>query len=303
MSTQRRFLPSISCLRALEAVDRLGSAVAAAEDLALTPSAVSRQLKVLEEQMGVTLLVRDGKGLKLTASGERYAHSIRATLDDLAQSSLRLKAGGESNSLNIALPTTFGLHWMWPRIARFLRHHPQILINQSTRLARVDFAREKFDMAVYFGIQDWPGVAYLPLAYDRLVPVAAPALAPAAPTEVAALLNVPLLHLESRPGAWETWFERQAVSPGHLHGMLFDQFLSLQAAAVAGFGAALLPEFLARPEIASGRLVQLGPAQPDPPNDQEGDAMYYLVWPRDHDPDPALARFLDWFRQESEVLD
>lgn len=295
MSIQRRFLPSISCLRALEAVDRLGSAVAAADDLALTHSAVSRQLKVLEQQMGVTLLVRDGKGLKLTPAGQRYAQSIRANLDDLAQSSLRLKAAGESGSLSLALPPSFGLCWMWPRLVGFMRHHPDILINQSTRLTRFDFNREKFDAAVHFGLKDWPGVEYLPLARDLLVPVAAPALAAENPGNIESLLDKPLLHLESRPGAWEAWFETNGVTPGHLHGMLFDQFSSLAEAAAAGFGMALLPDFLAQREIASGRLVRIGQSCRDPA------AMYFLVWQQGQEPRASLRLLLDWFRAESEV--
>uniref|UniRef100_UPI000D378132 LysR family transcriptional regulator n=1 Tax=Mangrovicoccus ximenensis TaxID=1911570 RepID=UPI000D378132 len=91
MSIPRRFLPSISSLVALEAVDRLGSAVAAAQDLSLTHSAVSRQLKVLEEQIGVPLFRRDGKGLALTPAGAGYARAVRGVLEDLGQASLRLR--------------------------------------------------------------------------------------------------------------------------------------------------------------------------------------------------------------------
>ncbi len=290
MIAPRRFLPSISSLLALEAVDRLGSAIAAAEDLSLTHSAVSRQLKVLEEQIGVPLLVREGKGLRLTAAGTGYARSVRAVLGDLAQASLLLRAAGTSNSLTIALPPAFGLHWMAPRLFAFMRAHPGILVNQATRTGPIDFAREKYDAAVHCGPQDWPGVHYLPLAPDCLVPVAAPSLLPDAMPEAAALLCLPLLHLEGRPGAWESWFARQNVAPGQLRGPLFDRFDAMAAAAAAGLGAALLPDFLAEKEIAAGRLVRAGAAHADP------DSGYSLVWPRGAEPKPALDLFAGWFR-------
>lgn len=286
MMTPRRFLPSVASLRALEAVGRLGSAVAAAGELALTHSAVSRQLKTLEEQLGVALLVRDGKGLRLTEAGEAYARSVRIYLGDLAQASLRLKAAGQAHTLDLALPPSFGLCWMAPHLHGFMRANPAIMVNQGTRLGRFDFAREKFDAAVHFGAQDWPGVAYLPLWPDRQLPVAAPGLAGSAPRRPEEILALPLLHLDSRPGAWESWFAGQGVTPANLRGPLFDQFLAMAEAAAAGLGAALLPDFLAEREIRAGRLVQIGPEARDPA------ARYWLVWPEETQPKPSLQLFI-----------
>lgn len=297
MSIQRRFLPSISSLRALEAVDRLGSTIAAADDLSLTHSAVSRQLKTLQDQLGVTLLVRTGKGLQLTSAGESYVRAVRDTLDDLAQASLRLRAAGETDSLNLASPASFAIHWLGPRLQEFLRRNPDILINQSTRQTRFDFSREKFDLAVHFGTRDWPGVDYLALARDVLVPVASPALLPPGLRPAEEILTLPLLHLENRPGAWESWFEHQGTAPGHLRGMLFDLFLSLAEAAVAGLGVALLPDFLARKEIAQGRLFQIGEAVTDPGN------LYYLVWPRHGEIRAPQRALIDHLHRVSEVPD
>lgn len=283
MSVQRRFQPSISSLRALEAVDRLGSAVAAADDLSLTHSAISRQLRALQDQLGVTLFVREGKGQRLTLAGQTYARSIRDNLDDIARASLRLRAAGEAQSLNLAVPLTFGLHWLGPRLSPFLKAHPDLMIHQSTRDQQVDFGREKFDAAVHFGARDWPGVDYLTLAPNRLIPVAAPDIGTTAgllsPAEI---LDLPLMHLESRPGAWEAWFEQQGHPVDHLRGLLFDQFVSLAASAASGLGAALLPDFLADREIAAGRLIQIGAAFEDPGNG------YHLVWSREH---PSSAEF------------
>ncbi|WP_138472576.1 LysR substrate-binding domain-containing protein [Poseidonocella sp. HB161398] len=291
MSIPRRFLPSISCLLALEAVDRLGSAVAAAADLSLTHSAVSRQLKALEEQMGVPLLVRDGKGLKLTAAGAGYARAVRGCLGTLAEASLRLRAAGAADSLSLALPPAFGEHWMAPRLFAFMRRHPGLAVHQRTRSGPVDVAGERLDAAVQRGAGGWPGLRELALAEDRLVPVGAPELLPAGVPAPAALLALPLLHLEGRPGAWESWFQQQGVAPGRLRGPLFDRFGALAAAAAAGLGLALLPDFLADKEIAAGRLAAAGAGWSDPAS------RYWLVWPREAEPGPALRLLLAHLRR------
>ena len=115
MIAPRRFLPSIPSLLALEAVDRLGSASAAAEDLSLTQSAVSRQLKQLEEQMEVDLICRDQMRLQLTPAGIGFAREARVILSRLAQASVNLRANPDGGSLNLSILASFGLHWLAPR--------------------------------------------------------------------------------------------------------------------------------------------------------------------------------------------
>jgi len=291
MIAPRRFLPSISSLLALEAVERLGSATAAAEELALTHSAVSRQLKTLQDQIGVTLLRREGKGLVLTPAGVDYAASIRDYLQDLARASLKIRAAGEQSSLNIAVLPAFGTHWLLPRLRRFAAEHPEITLNFGTRLSPFDFTREPFDAAIHFGGADWPGATHLELARERVIPACAPGLA-AGPLRPEDLLDLPLLHLESRPGAWEDWFARQGCPAGHLRGMLFDQFGQMAEAAALGYGVALLPAFLAEAEFRSGRL------HPAVAGYTEVDGAYHLVWPQVRPPSRALQRLLGWMEAE-----
>ena len=279
MIAPRRFLPSVSSLLALEAVERLGTATAAAEELSLTHSAVSRQLKALEEQIGVTLFVREGKGLALTQAGSDYAASVRDYLQDLARASLKIRAGGEKQSLNLAVLPAFGTHWLLPRLKDFAAAHPEITLNLSTRLQPFDFLGDPFDAAIHFGGRDWPGVAYRQLTREEVIPAAAqPGLVT---PEV--LLSQPLLHLESRPGAWEEWFARHDTPAERLRGMLFDQFSQIAEAASLGFGVALLPRFLAEAEFARGRLYPLA----DHYTPAEG--AYWLVWPQLRPVSPALA--------------
>lgn len=291
MIAPRRFLPSISSLLALEAVDRLGSATAAAEDLALTHSAISRQIKALEEQIGVSLFYRRGKTLQLTPAGAVYARSVRECLSDLARASLKVKASGSRPSLNLAVLPAFGMSWLGPRLKPFLAAHPSILINQATRIKPFDFDLEDFDAAIHFGTEQWVGVDYLPLLRERVIAVCAPDMAPDLPLTPEDMLRKPLLHLESRPGAWEEWFAAHGIEANKLRGMLFDQFINISEAAVAGLGYALLPEFLAEGEFQRGRLV---PACADY-LDVEG--TYYLVWAQ-HRPIPEPLQYLIAYLRE-----
>ena len=297
MIAPRRFLPSISSLLALEAVDRLGTATAAADELSLTHSAVSRQLKVLEEQLAVRLLVREGKRLRLTSAGAAYAQSVRTILNDLARESLKLKATGSRDSLNLAILPAFGMYWLNPRLRAFCDAYPDILVNQTTRVAPFDFQRENFDAAMHFGTRDWAGVEYLPLANERVLAVCAPNFAPDLPMPPQRMLEMPLLHLESRSGAWERWFHEHGCDARHLRGMLFDQFANMVEAAAAGFGAALLPDFLASKELKSGRLVPASSGYMD------AEGTYFLIWPKAANPSEALVRLIDWLSQSADVPD
>lgn len=290
MIAPRRFLPSIQSLLALEAVERTGSVGAAAEDLALTHSAVSRQLRGLQDQIGVELFRRRGKGLSLTQSGVDYARSARGCLQDLARASLKLRAAGSRASLNLAIRPTFGMHWLAPRLRQFAELHADITINLSTRLAPFDLAHEGIDAAVHFGERDWTGMAYLPLAGERLIPCCHPSLLPQG-AEAAELLSKPLLHLGNRPGAWEEWFEQHGLCAVHLRGMLFDQFVPMAEAAALGFGIALLPDHLAERHFAEGRL------RPAWPEYTDAKGQYYLVWSPLQTPGRPLALLLDFLRQ------
>jgi DNA-binding transcriptional LysR family regulator len=289
MIASRRFLPSISSLLALESVARLGSATAAAEELSLTHSAVSRQLKVLEEQIGVQMLVREGKGLSLTNAGAAYAQSVRGVLQDLARASHRITVNGGGTSFNLAILPTFGMYWLSPRLRDFAQVYPEVVINQATRVAPFDFTYEPFDAAIHFGERDWPGVNYLPLAPERMLAVCAPNLARSGPLASQELAKMPLLHLETRPGLWERWFTEHGLTATPQKGMLFDQFSNMAEAAAQGMGVALLPDFLARSEIARGRLVQAST------DEMAVDGTYYLVWPKGPI-SPSFAQFLDFLR-------
>lgn len=299
MTLPRRFLPSISSLRALEALDRLGSATAAAAELSQTQSAVSRQLKTLEDQLGVTLIVRQGRSIHLTPDAADYADKIRAALQQIAQASVKLTANPAGGSLRLAILPTFGMRWLVPRLADFARLYPEVTINLSTRLKPFNFVTEPFDAAIHFGKPDWLGTEALRLRTERVVAVATPEfLVQHAPIESAAdLLRLPLLQIETRPNAWPAWFEAQGVSGARVSGTIYDQFSTITQAALHGLGVALLPDFLVEQELATGRL-----------RSAFGDktlisGSYYLVWPVQNGRDPALRTFRDWLAGQAEDED
>lgn len=296
MIAPRRYLPSIPALQALEAVDRLGSATAAAEELSLTQSAVSRQLKALEDQLGVQLLSRASKRLSLTQAGMAYVADIRVGLQKIAQASIKLQTNPGGGVVNLTILPTFGMRWLVPRLPRFSSAHPEVSINMTTRLEPFNFATEPFDAAITFGTGDWPDTRKMWLSRERVVPVALPDLLNTETVHSGHdLLRLPLLHIQHRPRAWKKWFAAKGIDTGRLPGMVYDQFPTIVQAALHGLGVALLPEFLIQQELADGRLQVAVDGSPLSLGD------YWLVWPEERDGDPALAALCRWLAQEVEA--
>jgi LysR family transcriptional regulator, glycine cleavage system transcriptional activator len=294
----RRFLPSMTALSALESIYRLGSVTAAAEELALSQSAVSKQLLTLEAALGVSLASREGNRLRLSPAAQSYAAEIREALARIGQASMRLSVNPTGGSLSLAILPTFGMRWLMPRLPRFAESHPEITIHMGTRLARFNFAAEGFDAAIHYGAADWPGCAHLKLRAETVLPVCAPALLTrhtvARPSD---LLGLPLLHIQTRPTAWADWLAHWGVKSAVPHGTLHDQFSTITQAAIHGLGVALLPDYLADAPMARGELVPAwGGATP-------ALGAYWLVWPKEKSQDPALRQFCDWLASEAETED
>lgn len=291
MQTPRRFLPPTAQLAAFEAVARTLSMTEAARELALTQSAVSRQIRALEDQLGAQLFTRDHPALRLTAGGEAYAREIRDALRRIGQATLALRANPDGGTLTLAILPTFGTRWLAPRLPGFLSAHTGVQLNLVTRLNRFDFAAETVDAAIHFGQADWPGTDQAFLRDETVVPVAAPELV--ARLQIGspeALPAAPLLHLASRPDAWETWLTTYGVAYSAVRGMLFDQFATLAQAAISGLGIALLPRFLFHDELAQGRLCVVL----DRPMTSRG--SYWLCWPPDRASYPPLVAFRGWLQ-------
>ncbi|WP_184655636.1 LysR family transcriptional regulator [Rhizobium soli] len=296
MLPPRRFLPSFSLLAAFEAAARSGSVTAAANELGLTQSAVSRQISALEKQLGVALFLRERQTIRLTLAGDAYAREVREALRRISNASLNLRANPSGGTLNLGILPFFGARWLTPRIGRFLDLHPGVVVNLTTRLEPFDFRFDTLDAAIHFGSARWPGAALTFLMDEDVIPACSPDFlrkhAIRAPGD---LVHAPLLHLNSRPDAWETWFRTAATEFDALHGMLFDQFATMVEAAVAGLGTALLPRFLIERELQQGLLVEAVAGG------SMGTGQYYLAYPPDRATYPPLAVFRDWISREIEA--
>lgn len=293
MLSARRFLPSLSLLSAFEAAARTGSVTAAARELQLTQSAVSRQIRLLEEQLGADLFVRERQTIRLTLAGESYVREIREALKRISAASLNLRANPEGGSLNLAILPTFGTRWLAPRLSSFLQSNPGVTVNLTTRLQPFDFRLESIDAAIYFGMPHWPGAELTLLMHETVMPVCSPAFRDAHGLfEPAALLSAPLLHITTRPDAWESWLTANGVPFQNVHGMLFDQFSTITEAAVCGLGAALLPTLLIEAELASGALVPVGATL-------ENAGCYYLAWPDERRDYRPLTAFRHWIAAQA----
>lgn len=293
MATPRRLLPSISLLTAFEAVIRTGSTLAAARDLDLTQGAVSRLIQNLEAQLGVTLFLRERRRLLPTDHALAYARDVGKALDLISRGSMRVRSNTGGGTLSLAILPTFGTRWLAPRLPGFLAAHPGITVNLGTRVRPFDFASEGFDAALHYGIENWPGAEYQKLFDERMMACCAPDFLMRNQIERADdLMRLPLLQLETRPHAWSVWFARKGVASRPPQGMFFDQFAPMMQSAIYGLGVALLPMFLARPELAEGRLVAAwGPPEP-------GDGSYYLVWPETASSYLPLVAFREWLAVE-----
>ena len=295
MIIPRRFLPSTSQLLAFEAVARHRSVTNAAQELSLTQGAVSRQIQQLEAQIEISLFDREKKRVKLTMAGEIYYEEIQAILKQIANVTLKLKSNPAGGTLNLAILPTFGTRWLASRLTDFLSKNSGVTVNLSTRLIPFNFENELMDAAIHFGSPSaWPDCEYQKIMDEAVLPACAPALLESIEiNDPSDLLKLPLLHLETRPDAWQQWMLAHQVEPPKLMGMIFDQFAMMSNAVTQGLGVALLPKFLIEAELLEGQLVSAY----GKPTTSHG--SYYLVLPKQKAHYKPLLRFRAWLQTDT----
>lgn len=270
---------------------RTGSTTAAAVDLNLTQSTVSRLLKGLEDQLGTPLFQRQRQRLVPLDVARSYQPEISRALDFIQNASTAVIANPDGGVLNLAVLPTLGTRWLAPKLHRFFELHPGVSVNLSTRFDRFSFESNIFDAVIFYGDPDWPGGQHLRLFNETLTACASPDLLARYPIEVPAdLMSVPLLQLQTRRSAWDDWFRGQGVDPVGASGMLMDQFSMMIQAAISGLGVALLPDYLAAPEIAEKRL------EPILTRAVPGSGSYWLAWPETRETYRPLTAFCDWLK-------
>tara|TARA_R110000782_G_scaffold25335_6_gene65895 strand:+ start:3702 stop:4583 length:882 start_codon:yes stop_codon:yes gene_type:complete len=276
-------------LMSYDAAARAGSFTAAAHELNVTQGAVSRQISALENQLGIELFKRDHKPLQLTSVGRTYAQEISTALQLIRKASLTAITKPRTGALNLAILPTFGTRWLMPKFPSFLEQNPDITVNFVTKLSPFDFANENIHVAIHYGLPDWPGTRSTFLMGEMSVPVCSPRMLENHPIEtVGDIAKLPLLHLASRPDAWESWFRAIDSSVTVEHGLVFEQFSTISQAAVAGLGAGLLPKFLIERELQNNELEIIV----DEPS--QSDYGYYLISPNNqYEYEPVVA-FRNW---------
>jgi DNA-binding transcriptional LysR family regulator len=287
----RHGIPNLGALQAFEATARLGSFSRAAEELALTHSAVYRQVTGLEQRLGVQLLTRVRRRVALTQAGAEYAAAVRHHLEQLEKDTFGLiSRSGIGRSLHIAVLPTLASTWLIPRLPGFQREHPDVAVSLSVRTLPFQFSDHPFDAAIYHATQLWPQTRGVKLFDEgELVPVCLPALVPSGPTSdgFGQLVH---LHMRSRPDAWRHWYQAQGreYSPGINAGPRYELFSMTLAAVRAGMGVALCPRFVVNEDLSSGRLIC-----PDAGVLPVRDA-YYFSYPMAVEPSDALRLFEAW---------
>lgn len=255
-----RDLPPLNALRAFEATARLNSVSQAAEQLHVTHGAVSRQLKVLEEHLGVALFVKDGRGLKLTDAGIRLRDASGDAFDRLRAVCAELSQGNEDAPFVLGCSGSLLARWFIPRLGRLNADLPDLRLHLSAGEGDLDPRRPGLDALLVFAEPPWPtDMQVFELASERIGPVLSPHFSGYAQLQqapVEELLNETLLQTTSRPQAWPSWAEQNGIDPKALqYGQGFEHLYYLLEAAVAGLGVAIAPEPLVADDLRAGRLV------------------------------------------------
>ena len=291
----RSKIPSLQALACFAAAARHESFTRAAQELALTQSAVSRQVAALEDFLGVALFQRTRHGMALTPRGADYARQIAPRLQALEQDTLdAMSAQGSGGAVHLAAVPTFATRWLIPRLPDFAAQHPEIVVHIETRTRPFLFADSEFDCALYSGtaeqVANWAGTRALKLMSEDVLPVCSPALLDSrlqlAPEDIAQL---PLLQQSTRPYGWRQWFDAMGVpAPNALSGPRYELFSMTATAAACGLGAALVPRLLVEDELARGTLVVACDRA------LQGERAYCLVLPERSEECPAVGAFKTW---------
>ncbi|MGI9292660.1 MAG: transcriptional regulator GcvA [Pseudomonadales bacterium] len=302
-----RKLPPLNGLRAFEAAARRLSFTKAAEELHVTPAAVSHQVKNLEDYFGVTLFRRLTRALQLTEAGQSVLPTLQEGFDKLAEVDQVLRNRQDDRILAVSVAPSFGSKWLVPRLERFRKIHPQYDLRIDATDELVDFKRDDVDVAVRFGMGIYPGMTAICLLSEFTIPVCSPSL-----TEGEHPLREPddlkfhtLLHAQWRmeddtTPNWRMWLRAAGLDEiDPERGPRFNMETMIVQAAIEGQGVALVSGALVADDIEQRRLVR---PFPDAVN-QETEFCYYVVYPESAEEDPKVGAFRDWIIREAEQID
>lgn len=297
-----RALPSLDLLRTFEATARHLSFNKAAGELFVTPSAVSRQIKSLEEKLGVSLYRREVRSLSMTEAGRRLHQTVESTLQQLESTVATLNDVECSRSLGIATTVSFAALWLIPRLAEFRKQHSDIDIRLSATSEVQDIKRHRFDLAIRYARHGQIPQGACVLFHENVFAVCAPSLCRDGPDPLrlpADLARYTLLHMDDACGElawyrWTNWFETMGLPiPRPASSLRFSQYDQLIQAAMEGQGVALGRDPLVNQLIAQGRLTMpFGETPID-------SGVYYLVTVPGALPNSDVSLFTSWILEHS----
>lgn len=285
-------MPPLNTLRCFEAAARHGSFIKASYELSVTPSAVSHQIKSLEEFLGIELFLRTKRKVLLTEAGADYLEPISSIFRQLDEATTdlinRQSLGG---TLRLSVAPAFLSRWLMPRMERFQDQYPDVQLELNASSGLVDFAAGDMDMAIYFGDGNWPNLEKKFLRNSALAPVCNPNLIkPHQPIRTPDDMRFyPLLHVAKRKEEWHNWLKQNGLEPKLFRrGVMFSNGSLTAAAAAQGLGIALADPSLVAPEIHEGSLRILF--------DQhlKTQSAFYLVNQKDRKMTQPMEAFRTW---------
>lgn len=286
-------LPSLNGLRAFEAAARHLSFTLAASELNVTQTAISHQIRRLEEELGIRLFVRQNRALALTPEARDYLPGVRAAFNDLRLATDRLLRKDDDKVLTVSTLASLAAKWLLPRLTDFQEQHPGIDVRITTSTSLVDFQRDDVDAAIRYGRGQWPGLRADWLMADELFPVCSPSLLRGnkplrCPEDLKSHM---LLHTSNaNSDDWRLWLTAAGLPAdiARQPGITFDMIFMTIQAAIDGIGVAMGRTSYVQDDIAKGRLVV--PFKIALP----ADAGFYLVAPESRREAPKLAAFREW---------
>ncbi len=295
----RKTLPPLNALRAFEAAARHLSLSLAAEELGVTPAAISHQVRLLEEHIGLPVFERNGRGLALTDAGAAGLPELREAFLKLTAAMDAIGSLGEAGTLTVSVAPSFAAKWLLPRLGSFAREHPDIDVHVSASMQLVEFSRDRIDVAIRYGPGGYADVFFEKLLPETVIPVCRPDLLEGKALDSAkALAGFTLLHDDSPDNdpscpTWDMWLRAAGVDGADAErGPRFNQASLVIEAAVLGRGVALAKSALAEADLKAGRLVRAIEAE------RPVDFAYYFVAPRAKLNLPKVAYFREWLRRQ-----
>ncbi len=292
----RRSLPPLNALRAFEAAARNKSFKLAAEELCVSHSAISHQIRRLEEYLSITLFHRVSRGVRLTQSARVYYPSLREAFDRMHEATDLLREPRAQGPLTLQVYSTFAVRWLIPRLPAFHRAHPGVIIRLHTSQSDVNFEHEDVELCVMVGEPDQDGVHYDYLFASELFPVASPALQRGRRplSEPADLEHHTLIQVYPSRGDWFQWIEQYGGSSLNPDGGLqMDSYDLAFHTATQGLGVALGMQPFVNRELQAGSLIELFPG-----HRIELRGRWFLACREELEADERVKVFREWLLEE-----